>query len=141
MVPRPIRKRVAATVQKSTSGVPVERIASASGISNFMRILGASFGTAILTSTWEHRAILQHARLAESVNAFSPAATDYLRQLTQLGLQPQTALSEIDLVVTQQSYLMATNAVLCLCGMLMVSLLLLVWWARPPFTIKGPGGH
>jgi DHA2 family multidrug resistance protein len=125
----------------SLSGLPVERIASASGISNFMRILGSSFGIAILTSTWEHRAIVQHARLAESVNVFSPSTTDYLQQLAQLGLQPQAALSEIDRVVTQQSYLMATNAVLCLSGMLMVSLLLLIWWARPPFTIKGPGGH
>jgi len=125
----------------SLSGLPVERIASASGISNFMRILGSSFGIAILTSTWEHKAIVQHARLAESVNVFSPSTTDYLQQLAQLGLQPQAALSEIDRVVTQQSYLMATNAVLCLSGMLMVSLLLLIWWARPPFTIKGPGGH
>jgi len=125
----------------SLSGLPVERIASASGISNFMRILGSSFGTAILTSTWEHKAILQHARLAESVSTYAPATQDYLLQLARLGLAPQAAFAQVDTVVTQQAYLMATNAVLCLCGILMVSIVLLVSLARPPFTIRGPGGH
>jgi len=123
------------------SGVAVEQIASASGIANFMRNLGLSFGTAIFASTWEHKAIFHHARLVENVNLYAQPSIDYMQRLQQSGLSPSAALAQLNQLITSQSYLLATNAVLCLSGLLLLVLVPVIWLTRPPFAIKGPGGH
>ena len=122
------------------SGLGPAQIAAATGLQNFMRNLGASFGTAILTSLWDHRGITHHARLVEQVTAYNPLAIEYTNRLQAAGLTHAQALAELDRTVTAQAYVLSTNAVLCISGMLMLSLLFLIWWARPPFTTP-MGGH
>ena len=39
------------------SGLAPNQIAAATGLQNFMRNLGSSFGTAIMTSLWDHKGI------------------------------------------------------------------------------------
>lgn len=121
------------------SGLSQSQFAAATGLQNFMRNLGASFGTAILTSLWVHKSKVHHARLSEFVNPYNPLATEYLDRLQSTGLTPEQALDELNRTVTGQAYLLSTNAVLCISGMLMLSLLLLIWWARPPFTAPAAG--
>ncbi len=118
------------------SGLNQGQIAAATGLQNFMRNLGASFGTAIVTSLWVHKSSVHHARLVESVTPYNPLAVDYLNRLQSTGLTPEQSLAELNRTVTEQAYLLSTNAVLCISGMLMLSLLLLIWWARPPFTAR-----
>ena len=115
------------------SGLPPARIAAASGITNFMRNLGAGFGTAILNSLWDNKAAMHHARLVENVNSASPNTDAALAQLQLLGITGDAALAYLDRVVVQQSYMLATNAVLCIGGTGMLCLIAIVWWARPPF--------
>ena len=122
------------------SGLPPERIAAASGIANFMRNIGSSFGTAILTSLWEHKAAMHHARLTEQINLYNPIAVDYLSRLRSAGFAPDQAYAELERTITEQAYLLSTNAVLCICGMMMLGLIFLIWWARPPFGVRA-GGH
>ena len=121
------------------SGLAQSQISAATGLQNFMRNLGASFGTAIMTSLWDHKSKVHHARLAEFVNPYNPLATDYLGRLHSSGFGHEQALGELNRTVTAQSYLLSTNAVLCISGMLMLSLLFLIWWARPPFTPRARG--
>jgi len=118
------------------SGLAPSQIAAATGLQNFMRNLGSSFGTAIMTALWAHKGIEHHARLVEHVTAYNPLATQYLDQLQAAGLTTQQALGQLDRTLTSQAYLLATNAVLCISGMLMVSLIVLIWWAKPPFTVR-----
>lgn len=118
------------------SGLAPSQIAAATGLQNFMRNLGSSFGTAIMTALWAHKGIEHHARLVEHVTAYNPLATQYLDQLQAAGLTAQQALGQLDRTLTSQAYLLATNAVLCISGMLMVSLIVLIWWAKPPFTVR-----
>jgi MFS transporter, DHA2 family, multidrug resistance protein len=99
-----------------------------------MRNIGASFGTAIMTSLWDHKGAQHHARLVEQVTPYNPLAADYLDKLQATGLTHEQALAQLDRTVTGQAYLLSTNAVLCISGMLMLALLFLIWWARPPFT-------
>jgi DHA2 family multidrug resistance protein len=101
-----------------------------------MRNLGSSFGTAIMTSLWDHKGIEHHARLVEHVTTYNPLATRYLDQLQAAGLTPDQALAQLDRTLTTQAYLLSTDAVLCISGMLMISLIALIWWAKPPFTVR-----
>lgn len=118
------------------SGLAPTQIAAATGLQNFMRNLGSSFGTAIITSLWDHKGIEHHARLTEHVTAYNPLATRYLDQLQTTGLTAEQALAQLDRTLTTQAYLLSTNAVLCISGMLMIALIGLIWWAKPPFTVR-----
>jgi len=122
------------------SGLSQAQIPAATGVANFMRNLGASFGVALLTSFWDHKGGANHARLVEHVTPFNPLATDYLGRLQSIGLAPDQALAELNRTVTEQSYLLAINAVLWVSGMLMLALLALIWWARPPFQARAGEG-
>jgi len=62
-------------VTLSLSGLSPERIPAASGLFNFARITAGSFGTSIVTTLWDRRATLLHARLVEHLTAADPAAT------------------------------------------------------------------
>ncbi|MHB1238248.1 MAG: DHA2 family efflux MFS transporter permease subunit [Gallionella sp.] len=118
------------------SGLPAERIAAASGVSNFMRNLGASFGTAITTWLWTSKASEYHARLMENIQPYNPVANDYLKQLHRLGMPGDTAYAYMENLVTVQSYTMATDQILKISATLMLSLVLLIWWAKPPFVAR-----
>jgi DHA2 family multidrug resistance protein len=120
------------------SGLPPERVASASGLQNFMRNLGSSFGTALLTTFWERRAAVYHADLVANIQPYSEPFRDELRRMGELGFSPAQALAHMEREISNQAYLMSTNAVLALCGFMMIGLLLLIWWTRPPFGLARP---
>ena len=118
------------------SGLAPDRMASAAGLGNFMRIIGSSFGTAILTSMFEHKAIQHHAELAEQISIYNPNSVGYLESLQAGGLTAVQAYGQTENTLNVQAYLMSMNGVFFTCGMIMFSLLLLVWWAKPPFGVK-----
>ncbi|BBI99114.1 MFS transporter [Ferrigenium kumadai] len=124
----------------SISGLPAERVAAASGITNLMRNLGASFGTAITTWLWASDAAEQHARLMENIHPYNPAVNDYLDRLRQLGMPDDAAHAWLERMINTQSYTLATDHILTLSALLMLSLVTLIWWARPPFVAR-LGGH
>jgi DHA2 family multidrug resistance protein len=120
------------------SGLAAEQVASAAGLANFMRNLGSSFGTSIMTSLWVHRTTQYSAQLAQNVANHHPAATAYLDKLGQIGMAPRAALAYVqNVVIATQASLLATNAVLLASAALMLLLIGLVWQARPPFSAGG----
>lgn len=122
------------------SGLSAERTASAAGLANFMRNIGSSFGTSIMTSLWAHRTTQFEAQLAEQVAYHHPAASAYLDRLAQLGMDPPTALAYVsNAVIGAQASLLATNAVLLASAVLMLALIVVIWFARPPFSAAGAG--
>ena len=121
------------------SGLAPQQIAAASGLQNFMRNLGSSFGTAIMMALWDREGIEQHARLSEQVTAYNPLAADYLERLESVGMSQVQALGQLDRTINAQAYLLSTNSVLFLSGVMMVTLIGLVWLARPPFGMRHPG--
>lgn len=68
------------------SSVPDERLASASGLSNFFRTLSGAIATAISTTFWKNDTIYHHAMLADSVNVYSANTHAYTRALAGVGL-------------------------------------------------------
>ncbi|MEK9720717.1 MAG: DHA2 family efflux MFS transporter permease subunit [Quisquiliibacterium sp.] len=120
----------------SMAGLSGEQFAAASGLSNFIRIIGSSLGTALLVGAWDRHGISQHALMSEQVNPYSPAAREYLWQLQERGLDPIGSLARIDSMINVQGYLIATNWTLWASGLLMLVLLGLIWWAKPPFVTR-----
>ncbi len=109
------------------SGLEAERMPSAAGLSNFVRITAGAVGTSLFTTLWEDRAILHHAQLAEAVNRANVAAAQVLGQ----GVPSQEALASMNRVIDQQAYTMAATDVFYLSSLLFVALIGMVWLTRP----------
>ena len=122
-------------VSITLSGLPPERIPSASGLSNFARITAGAFGTSISTTLWDDRATMHHAHLAESINAGNLAATQTLDNLKGLGLDPTQSLATIDRLINAQAYVLAADDIFYASAVIFLLLVPLLWMTRPR-----PGG-
>jgi DHA2 family multidrug resistance protein len=110
------------------SGIPREMMPSATGLSNFFRILAGSFGTSLSITLWDRRAAFHHSILTSHVSAFDPSVSDALGPLSN----PATDPAMLDRMISQQSVLLATNDIFWLSGCFFATLMLLVWLAKPP---------
>lgn len=124
------------------SGLGPDQVASASGLANFFRNLGSSFGTSIMVSLWDNRTSQFHSHLVEYVGAGNPASSAYIAQLHQLGLSADAALNYVNqVVIGAQASLLATNSVLITSGVLTLALIPLIWLARGPFAAPAGAAH
>ncbi len=91
------------------SGLPPDRIPSASGLTNFARITAGAFGTSITTTCGKTARRVHHAQLAEAVNPGNPAAQATLSGLAANGMPPDQALAFVNRMVDQQAFMLAAN--------------------------------
>ncbi|WP_432731064.1 DHA2 family efflux MFS transporter permease subunit [Variovorax sp. W6] len=119
------------------SGLTPDRIPAASGLSNFLRITAGAMGTSITTTLWDNRATLHHAQLAETVNQGNNAAASAMAGLNANGFSTDQVMGQINRLVDQQSYMLATNDIFYASAVLFLLLIPLVWLARPQ---KGGAG-
>ncbi|WP_249823665.1 DHA2 family efflux MFS transporter permease subunit [Escherichia coli] len=122
------------------SGLPPERLAAASSLSNFTRTLAGSIGTSITTTMWTNRESMHHAQLTESVNPFNPNAQAMYSQLEGLGMTQQQASGWIAQQITNQGLIISANEIFWMSAGIFLVLLGLVWFAKPPFGAGGGGG-
>ena len=123
------------------SGLPPERLPSAAGLSNFVRITAGAVGTSLFTTLWEDRAALHHARLVETLDRGNAAALDMLQRLRAGGLDEQQALASLNRSVDQQAFTMAATDLFYLSSALFGVLVAAIWIARPePSATGGAGG-
>lgn len=124
------------------SGLKPDEIASASGLSNFFRVIAGSISTAVTVSLWGHRGDYHHAILSESVVSYRAGVRDYLDQLSRLRLPELPSLAVIDRELTRQADTLALNDVFWLFGILFLLIIGAVWLAKPPFgSAAAEGGH
>ncbi len=123
------------------SGLPPERMPSAAGLSNFVRITAGAVGTSLFTTLWESRAALHHAQLSEAVNSGSSAAMQALGQLGAGGMASAQALAMVNRQIDQQAFTLAATDLFYLSSALFFALIGLVWLSRPGQAGGGgPGG-
>ena len=122
------------------SGLPPERMPSAAGLSNFVRITAGAVGTSLFTTIWEDRAILHHAQLAESVNRGNSTAMQTIDQLVASGSTQQQALASVNRLLDQQAYTMAVTDIFYLSAILFFALIVMVWMTRPKVGGAAGGG-
>jgi MFS transporter, DHA2 family, multidrug resistance protein len=123
------------------SGLPPDRMPSAAGLSNFVRITAGAVGTSLFTTLWEDRATLHHAQLSETVSRTNDAAMQTLNQLTASGLSNDQAMANINRMIDQQAYTMAVTDVFYASAVLFFVLIAMIWLAKPkPGAAAGGGG-
>lgn len=124
------------------SDLQQNEIAAGSGLATFLRTLGGSFAASLTTFMWERRAVTHHAQLAEQITPYNPTAQ---AALEQVGHGDTTAGAfGINQMITQQGYQISFNEVFHVLGWIFLSLIVVIWLAKPPFGAKpGPaaGGH
>lgn len=126
------------------SDLPPKMLASATGLSNFTRILAGSFGTSLSITLWDRRATLHHSVLTEHVTPYSGITADTLNTLQGMGIPTNADTAMLENMLHQQAVMQATNEIFWLSGVFFVVLMLLVWFARPPkheAGVKEMGAH
>jgi DHA2 family multidrug resistance protein len=113
------------------SGLAPETIASATGLSNFVRIMAGAFGTSITTTLWDNRATLHHTQLTEFFTPASPIASDGFAALGGLGLDAQQAAAQLNRLIDQQAFTRAADDIFLGSALLFAALIAVVWLARP----------
>jgi DHA2 family multidrug resistance protein len=110
-------------------GIPPERIPSATGLSNFGRIVAGGFAASITTTAWDRREALHQGRLADAVGQGTPYG-HAVEQLQHLGLSTTQAAGAVTRQVIGQAYLLASTDLFRLSAILCVVLCGLVWLTR-----------
>lgn len=118
------------------SGLPDNQLASAAGLSTFLRILGGSFGTSISVTLWSHRETLHQSQLVESLTMSNPTVIETLSHLQTLGFTHKESYAQLMEGVINQAYMLATNDIFWGSGFIFLGLMVLAWFARPPFLAK-----
>jgi MFS transporter, DHA2 family, multidrug resistance protein len=121
------------------SGLPPERIPSASGLINFARITAGSFGTSITTTVWDRRATLHHAQLVEHLTQSDPVAAQALSNLHAGGLGTDQSYALMNRLVDQQAFMLSADDIFYVSGLLFLALIVLIWFARPQQAGGGEG--
>jgi DHA2 family multidrug resistance protein len=117
--------------------IPAERLPSATGISNFVRITAGSFAASLITTAWDRRETLHQSRLSDAVGAASPY--QMAREgLARMGLTDVQAAAVITRQMVGQAYLLASTDLFRLSSWLCLALIVLVWFTRRPDPPKGP---
>ncbi len=124
------------------SGIRPDELASATGLSNFVRTMMGSIATAVTVWVWNNRTDYHHAVLTEHVHRSADGWARFQTQLDALGISGVNAFAYVDRLITQQALTLGVNDVFYALGILYFLLVPFVWLARPPFTVsRGGGGH
>jgi MFS transporter, DHA2 family, multidrug resistance protein len=125
--------------QMLLSGVPPSELASASGLSNFMRTMAGSVSTATTVFLWNRRTDYHHAVLTEHISDSAGAWSAYQAQLGGHGITGSGAFQFVEQVITSQAMTLGVNDVFRIFGVIFFLLIPIVWLAKPPFTARGAG--
>ena len=121
----------------SLDGIPPQRLPSATGISNFARIVAGSFAASIITTAWDRREALHQSRLSEAVGQGVPfqMATEALQKLGATSTQAAAAVTR---QMVGQAYLLASTDLFRVSAWLCAILIVIVWFTRRPKGGHGP---
>lgn len=118
-----------------------EQIAAASSLSNFLRVFMGGVGVSVVTTMWERREALHHARLAEEITPYSAETQQAVQTMAQAGIRPEEGLANIVKNITQQGFIIGSNEIFWAGSLLFIVMIAVIWFAKPPFGSPGGGGH
>jgi len=124
----------------NTGGIPASKMASASSVQNFARMMMGSFATSIAVTYWDHRSDLHRSRLVEELPQSGTRIGDAVNSLRDTGMDTNQIYGMVDRMLSAQSYILAANDVFLLTGIMLVGAMGIIWFSRPPFG-AGMGGH
>ncbi|NMM29110.1 MAG: DHA2 family efflux MFS transporter permease subunit [Glaciimonas sp.] len=113
------------------SGQPHDKMAAASGLSNFVRIMFGGIGASVSTTLWDSRTALHHAQLAEYSGPHNPAFQQAVQGMASQGMSDSQALSVIDRLMSVQASTMAAADIFWISAIMFLLLIGFVWMAKP----------
>jgi DHA2 family multidrug resistance protein len=119
-------------------GINPRDIPMASGLSNFLRIIAASFAASLVTTVWDWREAFHQSRMVEMINIYGPTLDGMLKKMQALGLSEDASNATIAHSLTNQAYLLAANDIFYVSGWLYLILIILVWLCRRPKSGNAP---
>jgi len=123
------------------SGVASRDLASASGVSNFIRTMSGSISTAVTVWIWNRRTDYHHSILAEHISNSAGGWSQYQAQLGAHGIGGEGAFQYAERLIGSQASTLAVNDVFFALGCAFFLLIPFIWLARPPFGARGAGAH
>jgi DHA2 family multidrug resistance protein len=119
-----------ATVSIVLDGIPEDRVPSATGLSNFARIVISGFSVSVMTTLWDRRQAFHQSRLADVVSSAPLPFEQALSSLQGLGLSDLGAKAAITQEMVAQAYLLASVDLFELSAWLSLASAVLVWFCR-----------
>jgi DHA2 family multidrug resistance protein len=118
------------------SGLPPERIAAASGLSNFVRITAGAMGASVVTTLWDNRSAMHHAYLTESISNYSSNTGEAVRSLVAGGLSNAQAVGYVERLLDRQAHMLGAADVFWMSGLIFIVLMFGIWIAKPEKTAR-----
>ena len=118
------------------SGLPPEKMASASSLFNFLRTLAGSIGTSLTTFMWYNREAVHHTQLTEVINPYNPISQQFFQTMGSFGLSEEQTASYLAKQITAQGFIIGANEIFLVSAITFISLVVLIWFAKPPFSSK-----
>ena len=118
------------------SGLPPEKMASASSLFNFLRTLAGSIGTSLTTFIWYNREAVHHTQLTEVINPYNPISQQFFQTMGSFGLSEEQTASYLARQITAQGFIIGANEIFLVSAITFISLVVLIWFAKPPFGGK-----
>jgi MFS transporter, DHA2 family, multidrug resistance protein len=122
------------------SNIKPHELASAAGLSNFLRTIAGSISTAVSIWLWNDRQDFHHAVLTEHIRPDSPGWMQTQQALGSMGVSATQTLSYAEHIITQQASTLAVNDIYVMYAVIFILLIPIVWFSRPPFLAKADGG-
>jgi MFS transporter, DHA2 family, multidrug resistance protein len=88
-----------------------EETASAAGLMNFVRTISGAIATSLVSTSWQNRSIIAHAKLTDIVDP-----TGQVASMLPPGLSAQVVREMLNSLVTSQSLMLATNGLMMVIG-------------------------
>jgi DHA2 family multidrug resistance protein len=92
-----------------------EETASAAGLMNFVRTISGAIATSLVTTSWQNRSIIAHAKLTDIVDP-----TGQVGSMLPPGMSGQVVREMLNNLVTSQSLTLATNGLMMVIGTVFV---------------------
>ncbi len=115
---------------KILSQVPPHRVASASGLSNFLRYTGGAVGTSLLTTAWEWRAVFHRSRLIERLSDGYEPLVQARIALETAGLPAAMQWATIERWVDRQAHTLAVTEMFYGSAVTFVGLVAVIWMGK-----------
>lgn len=124
-------------------GLPVHMMDTATGLSNFIRMLASSLATAIGVTLWDDRTVVHRADIVEGLSRPSVERGEFLAQLSSGTGDIASGLAATEQMIAQQARTMAQQDVFMVCAglILVVALLAQALPARRGPPPESHGAH
>lgn len=127
-----------ATISILLDGLPPSRIPTASGLSNFARIIAAGFSVSLVTTFWDRREAFHQSRMADVISTYTPAFNGILSSLRDLGLSELGAKSAVMRSIIGQAYLLASIDMFTISAWLCLIAIVIVWLCHKSEPARSP---